>query len=139
MKQFIDAILEADRKGAAEAVTHREPNRGTDPEEKPQCKVSESSVRRYVRRRKQEMGLAARETLVPQSCAWGEEAQVDWCEAEAELGSDHAVAHDSCFLAGEARPRLFSRWKTSVNSVCRMIFPDLPRRSTRRVRMLIVS
>lgn len=91
VKQFIDAILEADRKAPRKQrhTAHRIWERIRA--EKPGCKVSESSVRRYVRRRKQEMGLAARETFVPQSYAWGEEAQVDWYEAEAELGGERMI------------------------------------------------
>ena len=34
------------------------------------------------------MGLIGRETFVPQSYAWGSEAQVDWYEAYAELGGE---------------------------------------------------
>jgi transposase len=49
---------------------------------------SERSVRSYVRKRKVELGLLARETCVPQSYGWGEEAQVDWYEAWADLGGE---------------------------------------------------
>jgi hypothetical protein len=34
------------------------------------------------------MGLVARETFVPQRYAWGQEAQVDWYEAWADLGGE---------------------------------------------------
>ena len=34
------------------------------------------------------MGLAGRETFVPQRYAWGSEAQVDWYEAYADLGGE---------------------------------------------------
>lgn len=40
--------------------------------------VSAATVRRYVRQRREELGLAVRETFVPQVYAWGGEAQVDW-------------------------------------------------------------
>jgi hypothetical protein len=53
--------------------------------------VAESTVRRYVGRRKQEIGLAKREIFVPQSYAWGREAQVDWYEATAEIGGERVV------------------------------------------------
>ena len=43
--------------------------------------VAESTVRRYVRERKWVLGLAGRETCVPQCYEWGVEAQVDWYEA----------------------------------------------------------
>ena len=38
----------------------------------PELRVAEATVRRYVRRRKQELGLAARETFVPQSLRLGQ-------------------------------------------------------------------
>jgi hypothetical protein len=44
-----------------------------------------------VRLRKREMGGAARETFVPQSYAWGSEAQADWYEAEAELEDERCT------------------------------------------------
>ncbi len=50
--------------------------------------VAACTVRRYVRERKREMGLAGGETFVPQSYRWGHEGQVDWYEAWAELGSE---------------------------------------------------
>jgi transposase len=50
--------------------------------------ASERAVRQYVRRRKAEMGWTGRETCVPQSHPWGEEGQVDWYEAWAELGGE---------------------------------------------------
>jgi hypothetical protein len=55
-------------------------------QEQPQYPVAESTVRAYVRERKQELGLAARQTFVPQCYDWGGEAQVDWYEAYADLG-----------------------------------------------------
>ena len=85
---FIDGILEADRKAPRKQrhTAHRIHVRIG--QEHPGCPVAESSVRRYVRERKAAMGLLARETFVPQSYSWGEEAQVDWYEAEAELGDE---------------------------------------------------
>ena len=85
---FIDRILEADRKAPRKQrhTAHRIHVRIG--QEHPGCPVAESSVRRYVRERKAAMGLLARETFVPQSYSWGEEAQVDWYEAEAELGDE---------------------------------------------------
>jgi transposase len=50
--------------------------------------VGERSVRKYVERRKQELGMAARETCVPQSYDWGVEAQIDWYEAWADLAGE---------------------------------------------------
>ena len=56
--------------------------------ELPGCEVAESTVREYVRQRKRQLGLIHRETFVPQSYAWGSEAQVDWYEAYADLGGE---------------------------------------------------
>jgi len=56
-------------------------------------RVAEATVRRYVRERKQEFGLTARETFVPQVYDWGGEAQVDWYEAMAEIGGERQSVH----------------------------------------------
>lgn len=48
----------------------------------------ERTVRRYVRRRRRELGLEVREVFIPQTYAWGSEAQVDWYEAWAVLGGE---------------------------------------------------
>lgn len=47
--------------------------------------VSERQVRRYVRRRRREIGLPVDEMFVPQVHEPGVEAEVDWFEAEVEL------------------------------------------------------
>jgi hypothetical protein len=85
---FIDGILEADKKAPRKQrhTAHRIYVRIG--QEYPGYLVAESSVRRYVRERRAAMGLLARETFVPQSYAWGEEAQVDWYEAEADLADE---------------------------------------------------
>jgi hypothetical protein len=47
--------------------------------ERPGFEILESTVRQYVRLKKQALGLRlAAELCVPQQYAWGEEAQVDW-------------------------------------------------------------
>lgn len=56
--------------------------------EAPGFDVGERSVRKYFERRKQELGLATRETCVPQSYDRGVEAQVDWYEAWADLAGE---------------------------------------------------
>jgi hypothetical protein len=38
--------------------------------------VAEATVRRYVRKRKEELGLAASETFMPQSYDWASEGQL---------------------------------------------------------------
>ena len=40
---------------------------------------------RYVQYRKEELGMAMRETFVPETYDWGQEAQVDWYETFAEV------------------------------------------------------
>jgi transposase len=56
--------------------------------ELPGFTVSERSVCGYVRRRRQQLGLIAREAFVPQSYDLGIEAQVDWYEAWALVGGE---------------------------------------------------
>ena len=48
--------------------------------EVPEFNVGERSVRGYVRRRRQQLGLLHHEVFVPQSYEWGVEAQVDFHE-----------------------------------------------------------
>jgi transposase len=85
---FIDAILEADRQAPRKQrhTAHRIYERLQ--QERPGFLVAEPTVRRYVRQRKAALGLAARETFVPQSYPWGSEAQVDWYEAWADLDDE---------------------------------------------------
>jgi len=82
---FIDTILEADRKAPRKQrhTAHRIFVRIQ--KEHPESTIAESTVRRYVHERKVALGLIGRETFVPQSYAWGSEAQVDWYEAVADL------------------------------------------------------
>ena len=42
-------------------------------------------MRRYMERRRRELGLTVHEKCAPQSYDWGVEAQVDWYEAFADL------------------------------------------------------
>lgn len=85
---FIDAILDADRtaprkqRHTARRIFHRLRA------ELPACRVAESTVREYVRAQKHALGLLGRATCVPQSYAWGAEAQVDWYEAVARIGGE---------------------------------------------------
>ena len=85
---FVDAILEADRKAPRKQrhTAHRIWTRIGD--ELPACKIAERTVREYVHDRKIALGLMGRETCVPQSYAWGAEAQVDWYEAYSDLGGE---------------------------------------------------
>src|SRR5271169_4146789 len=85
---FIDAILETDRSAPRKQrhTAHRIWQRIA--KELPGRKVAEATIRRYVRERKQELGWATRTTCVPQSYAPGQEGQVDWYEAWAELSGE---------------------------------------------------
>jgi transposase len=88
---FIDAILEADRQAPRKQrhTAHRIYVRLG--QERPEHAIAESTVRRYVQQRRVALGLARRETFVPQSYPWGSEAQVDWYEAVAELGDERVT------------------------------------------------
>jgi transposase len=92
VKEFIDGILEADRKAPRKQrhTAHRIWRRIR--RERPECEIGESTVRRYVRARRQEMGLLGKaEVFIEQSYGWGVEAQVDWYEAVADLGEGGQV------------------------------------------------
>jgi transposase len=92
-REFIDGILETDRQAPRKQqhTAHRIWERIG--QEHREVLVGEATVRRYVRRRKQELGLAARETFVPQSYDWGSEAQVDWYEATVEFDEGRQTVH----------------------------------------------
>ncbi len=88
---FIDAILEADRKAPRKQrhTAHRIWQRIWT--EMPERKVAEVTIRQYVRERKQELGWSTRTTCVPQSYEPGQEGQVDWYEAWAELAGEEVL------------------------------------------------
>jgi transposase len=85
VKEFMDEILGADQqfpckqRHTAQRIWQR------IRAERPEVEVAESTVRHYVCGRKRELGMAERETFVPQTYDWGSEAQVDWYEAFAEV------------------------------------------------------
>jgi transposase len=85
---FIDKVLDADRSAprkqrhTARRLYHRILT------EFPEVTVAESTVRNHIRERKHQMGLLRRETFVPQSYGWAQEAQVDWYEAWVDLGDE---------------------------------------------------
>src|SRR5581483_6556596 len=86
---FIEEILQSDRKAPRKQrhTAHRIWVRLR--REMPEVVVAESTVRRFVHTRKRELGLTGGgETFIPQSYRWGQEAQVDWYEAWAELGGE---------------------------------------------------
>ena len=88
VKEQIDRMLESDREAPRKQrhTAHRIWTRLR--QECPEHPVSEPTVRRYVQRRKREMGLGGRDVFVPQSYEWGQEAQVDWFEATVKLGGE---------------------------------------------------
>ena len=88
VEAFIDKVLDED---------HRAPRKQRHTARRiyrrilaefPDAVVAESSVRNHVRERKHQMGLLRRETFVPQSYSWAQEAQVDWYEAWIDLGDE---------------------------------------------------
>ena len=93
VREFIDGILQSDREAPRKQrhTAHRIWERIR--QERPEVQVAEATVRRYVRQRKEELGLAARETFVPQSYDWGGEGQVDWYEATVEFDEGRRTAH----------------------------------------------
>ena len=93
---FIDLILESDRKAHRKQrhTAHRIFTRIR--REMPEVAVAESTVRQYVREKKQAMGLLGRETFVPQSYTWGGEAQVDWYEGYAEFDGESRKTYLFC-------------------------------------------
>src|SRR4051794_3504392 len=85
---FIDTVLDEDRRAPRkQRHTARRLYRRILTE-CPDATVAESTVRNHVRERKHQMGLLRRETLVPQSYGWAQEAQVDWYEAWVDLGDE---------------------------------------------------
>ncbi len=93
VKAFIDSILNTDQNAPRKQrhTSHRIWARIQS--EMPDQQISESHLRRYIRKRKRELGLAAGgEVFVPQSYAFGQEAQVDWYEAAAKQFHDAVLA-----------------------------------------------
>jgi hypothetical protein len=93
VREFIDGILQGDVEAPRKQrhTAHRIWERIR--QEHPEVTVAEATVRRYVQRRKEELGLAARETFVPQSYDWGGEGQVDWYEAAVDFDDGRQTAH----------------------------------------------
>jgi len=85
VKDFIDRILEDDQRAPRKQrhTAHRIWMRLR--EENADHLIGEPTIRQYVRERKRQMGITGREIFVPQSYELGQEAQVDWFEADARL------------------------------------------------------
>ena len=89
---FVDGILEADRRAPRKQRHTARRIWVRLGRELPEHPVGESTVRQYVREAKRRLGLrTAPEVCVPQQYAWGEEAQVDWYEAVADLDGERVV------------------------------------------------
>ena len=88
VRDFIDAILESDRHEPRKQRHTARRIWARLRESYPNHEVGESTVRRYVGRRKRELGLKHAEVFIPQSYAWGDEAQVDWYESHARIGGE---------------------------------------------------
>lgn len=93
VQEFIDEIVESDRHEPRKQrhTAHRIWDRVRG--QYPNHAVGESTVRRYVSRRKRELGVKGAEVFVPQSYAWGDEGQVDWYESHARLGGQLTKVH----------------------------------------------
>jgi transposase len=88
-KEDIERMLESDKQAPRKQrhTAHRIYTRLR--EKYPERPIAESTVRRYVGKRKRELGLnGGREVFVPQSYKWGQEAQVDWFEATVKLAGE---------------------------------------------------
>lgn len=96
---FIDRILDADRKAPRKQRHTARRIYQRLCVEMPDHPVAESTVRNHVNDRKRALGLLGREVFVPQSYAWGGEAQVDWYEAQAVLGERELCLQIFCMRA----------------------------------------
>lgn len=93
---FIDTILKGDLQAPRKQrhTAHRIYDRLRA--EQPELQVSETTVRKYVREKKLQIGLIHRETFVAQSYSWGHEGQVDWYEMFADLGGERQKVQMFC-------------------------------------------
>jgi transposase len=93
---FIEAILELDRKAPRKQrhTAHRIWCRLRA--ERPGLEIAESTLGRYVRQRKRQLGQVGQEIFIPQSYGWGQEGQVDWYDALAEIDGEETEVHVFC-------------------------------------------
>lgn len=88
VKVAIDQMLAADQ-GAPRKQRHTAHRIYTRLlQEHPEHDIAESTVRRYVRHRRYELGQSKSDLFVPQSYNWGQEGQIDWFEAFAKLSGE---------------------------------------------------
>ena len=130
--EFIDGILREDLSAPRKQrhTAHRIFERIR--EERPEVVVAEATVRRYVRYRKEELGVALRETFVPQTYDWGLEGQVDWYEAFADVLGERSKIYvfsmRSMASGGAFHSRLLSRHAAGVSGSARVCLSLLWRR-----------
>jgi hypothetical protein len=109
VRDHIDRILEADR--TAPRKQRHTVRRIHDRlrRERPEVPVAASTVREYVRAWKRAQGLLGRAVCVPQTYAWGQEAQVDWYAATAILGDETVTLQVFCLRSMASGPRSTAR------------------------------
>ena len=112
VSEFIDQILRADVAAPPKQrhTAHRIFERLR--QEVPGFSGSERSVRGYVQRRRQQLGLESREVFIAQTYEWGSEAQVDWYEAWAVLSGERVklqVFEMRSMASGAAYHRAYTR------------------------------
>ena len=91
--EFIDRILEDDRRAPRKQRHTAKRIWVRILEELPDCRPAASTVREYIRDRKREFAQSRRDVTIPQAYAPGEQAQVDWYEAEAEMSGVRRKVH----------------------------------------------
>jgi len=99
---FIEAILEGDRTAPRKAAAHRATGSGAGSERR--CQKSTLRSPRFVDTSGAEdsTAIVGQETFIPQSYAWGGEAQVDWYEAYADICGERELAYVFCMRAWPA-------------------------------------
>jgi transposase len=109
---FIDGVLAADAQAPRKQRHTAKRIHQRILAELPGHRIAESTIRQHVRERRRALGIGASSTFVPQSYAWGSEAQVDWYEASADLGGDRVKLQVFCMrsmASGAAFHRAYPR------------------------------
>ena len=112
VQALIDQILEADRTAPRKQRHTARRIHDRLQRERPDAPVAASTVRAYVRGWKRAQGLTGRTVCVPQTYAWGQEAQVDWYEAVAILDGEAVTLQVFCLrsmASGAAFHRAYPR------------------------------
>jgi transposase len=112
VRDVIDGILDGDRTAPRKQRHTARRIHDRLRAERPAAPVAASTVREYVRAWKQAQGLLGRIVCVPQTYAWGQDAQVDWYEAVAILGDEEVTLQVFCLrsmASGAAFHRAYPR------------------------------